>query len=175
MQAHRAYTSHKTRNIHTLAFDCKCHSFAQRSNPIAVMSKSLHTELLLKFDFVASHSLSVREDPHPHIWKIEAAISGSPVSGMIINLPEARAAMESIIAPLTNTYLNDAPTLTADAKAAPTCESLGAFFFSEFERLITEKFHAANPTLALKSIQVTLCEMNGFEWGAAKLVNPNTL
>lgn len=127
------------------------------------------TELLLKFEFHASHSLSVREVPHLHLWRMEVALMGEPRDGMIINLPEVRTAFETVIASLSQTYLNENPLLDASAKATPTCETLGAYFFRNFESILKRQFLPRNPTIKLKSVQVAICEPNGFEWGAAKL------
>jgi 6-pyruvoyl-tetrahydropterin synthase len=128
------------------------------------------TELLLKFEFLASHSLSVREEPHPHLWRMEVVLSGEPREGMIVNLPEVRTAFETVVASLSNTFLNKNPLLDASAKATPTCETLSAYFFRRFEDVLHRQFLLCNPTLKLKSVQVAICEPDGFEWGAAKLV-----
>ncbi len=128
------------------------------------------TELLLKFEFLASHSLSVREEPHAHLWRIEVVLSGEPRDGMIVNLPEVRTAFETVVASLSQTFLNENPLLDASAKATPTCETLSAYFFRRFEDVLHRQFLLCNPTLKLKSVQVAICEPDGFEWGAAKLV-----
>ncbi len=128
------------------------------------------TELLLKFEFLASHSLSVREEPHPHLWRMEVVLSGEPRDGMIVNLPEVRTAFETVVASLSNTFLNENPLLDASAKATPTCETLCAYFFRRFEDVLHRQFLLKNPTIKLKSVQVAICEPDGFEWGAAKLV-----
>jgi 6-pyruvoyl-tetrahydropterin synthase len=128
------------------------------------------TELLLKFEFLASHSLSVREEPHPHLWRMEVVLSGEPRDGMIVNLPEVRTAFETVVASLSQTFLNENPLLDASAKATPTCETLCAYFFRRFEDVLHRQFLLKNPTIKLKSVQVAICEPDGFEWGAAKLV-----
>lgn len=128
-------------------------------------------ELLLKFEFLASHSLSVREIPHPHLWRLEVVLLGEPREGMIVNLPEVRTAFEMIIALLSQTFLNENPLLDASAKASPTCETLCAYFFRQFEERLNCQFLSQNPTLKLKSVQVAICEPDGFEWGAARLLN----
>jgi 6-pyruvoyl-tetrahydropterin synthase len=128
------------------------------------------TELLLKFEFLASHSLSVREEPHPHLWRMEVVLSGEPREGMIVNLPEVRTAFETVVASLSQTFLNENPLLDASAKATPTCETLCAYFFRRFEDVLHRQFLLKNPTIKLKSVQVAICEPDGFEWGAAKLV-----
>ncbi len=127
------------------------------------------TELLLKFEFLASHSLSVREEPHLHLWRLEVVLLGEPREGMIANLPEVRTAFETVIASLSNTFLNENPLLDATAKASPTCETLCAYFFRSIEGILNRQFLLQNPTLKLKSVQVAICEPNGFEWGAARV------
>ena len=128
------------------------------------------TELLLKFEFLASHSLSVREEPHPHLWRMEVVLSGEPREGMIVNLPEVRTTFETVVASLSQTFLNENPLLDASAKATPTCETLSAYFFRRFEDVLHRQFLLRNPTLKLKSVQVAICEPDGFEWGAARVV-----
>ncbi len=127
------------------------------------------TELLLKFEFLASHSLSVREEPHLHLWRLEVVLLGEPREGMIVNLPEVRTAFETVIASLSNSFLNENPLLDAMAKASPTCETLCAYFFRSMEGVLNRQFLLHNPTLKLKSVQVAICEPNGFEWGAARV------
>jgi 6-pyruvoyl-tetrahydropterin synthase len=129
----------------------------------------VRTELILKFELTASHSLSAREEPHPHVWRIEAVVSGEPQNGFIINLPELRDAFERIIAPLRQTFLNDNPSLDASAQKTPTCETLAQFFYAKFNATIRNQFAQQNPTARTTSVQVAICEPNGFEWGAARL------
>lgn len=132
------------------------------------------TELLLKFEFFASHSLSVREEPHLHLWRLEVVLLGEPRAGMIVNLPEVRAAFDDVILPLSQTFLNDNPLLDAAAKASPTCETLCAHFFHSFTGVLNRRFVLQNPTLKLKSVQVAICEPDGFEWGAARLLSASS-
>jgi 6-pyruvoyl-tetrahydropterin synthase len=127
------------------------------------------TELFLRFEFLASHSLSVREEPHLHLWRVVVALGGEPQNGMIISLPDLRAAFAEILAPLEHTFLNDNRLLDADAQRAPTCETLSTFFFSTFSDVLQRQFAAQNPTVALRSVEVAICEPTGFEWGSAKL------
>ncbi len=127
------------------------------------------TELSLRFEFLASHSLSAREEPHLHLWRVVVALGGEPQNGMIISLPDLRAALEQLIAPLEHTFLNDNRLLDDDARRTPTCETLGAFFLRTFSDVVQRQFAAQNPTVALRSVEVALCEPTGFEWGSAKL------
>lgn len=126
-------------------------------------------ELILKFEFLASHSLSVREEPHMHLWRIETVLLGEPREGMIANLPEVRAAFEAVVVSLSESFLNENPLLDAATKSSPTCETLCAYFFRRFEDILHREFLLKNPTLKLKSVQIAICELDGFEWGAARL------
>jgi 6-pyruvoyl-tetrahydropterin synthase len=134
----------------------------------------MKTELFLRFEFPASHSLSVREEPHPHLWRVAVCLGGEPQNGMIISLPDLRAVFEQIMSPLKNSFLNDNQTLDRVAQESPTCETLAAFFFAAFERVLQNQFTVKNPTVALHSVEVALCEPDGFEWGSAKISTLST-
>jgi 6-pyruvoyl-tetrahydropterin synthase len=128
----------------------------------------VRTELCLKFEFCASHSLSVREAPHEHLWRVSVSLVGETRAGMILNLPDVRHAFENVLAPLQNTFLNENTHLPPDAQAAPTCETLSAFLFNAFHERLTKDFLSANPTVQLVSVEVAICEPDGFEWGSVK-------
>ncbi len=128
----------------------------------------VRTELCLKFEFCASHSLSVREVPHEHLWRVSVHLAGETRMGMILNLPDVRQAFEDVLAPLRNTFLNENAHLPAEAQAAPTCETLSAFFVDAFNERLTRDFLSANPTVQLVSVEVAICEPDGFEWGSVK-------
>lgn len=129
----------------------------------------VNTELILKFEMFAAHALSVREEPHLHLWRIEAVVSGEPQNGMIINLPELRNAFETIVKPLRQTFLNKNPCLNQEAQQTPTCETLAQFFLTKFNAVLATQFAEQNPTVKIKSILVAICEPDGAEWGAARL------
>lgn len=129
----------------------------------------MKTELILKFDFTASHSLENFEKPHPHIWRVEVGVTGEPIKGKIIDMFELRATFESVIAPLKDAYLNESKVLDPNASKFPTCETLSAYFYGKFEEMINSRLRSMNPTLKIKSVMVALCEMDGTERGAARL------
>lgn len=128
----------------------------------------MRTELCVRFEFVASHSLAVREEPHLHLWRIEACLSGEAQNGMIVNLQQLRSAFDAILSPLHETFLNENRLLPPEAQAAPTCETLSDYLFSAFSRCIEQEFLSHNPTLTLMSVEVTICEPDGFEWGSVR-------
>lgn len=121
-------------------------------------SNLFRTKLLLYFDFEASHSLDVREEPHPHLWKTILTFTGDPVKGRIIDFPTLEKAIRADLASLPGCYLNENPDLLADARAFPTGESLGPSIFTLIRERTVPKFREANPSLELLSVQVTLCE-----------------
>lgn len=130
----------------------------------------MKTELCLKFEFRASHSLSVREEPHPHLWRVAVSLCGETQRGMIVNLPDVRQAFEAVLAPLCESFLNENPVLPPEAQAAPTCETLSAYLFAAFEERLSREFAAQNPSVRLSSVEVAICEPDGFEWGSVKRV-----
>lgn len=126
--------------------------------------------LILKQTLLASHSLSVREEPHPHLFKFEIDFTGEPKNGMIVNLPELEASLGEIFKPFQSRYLNDCSALPEEARNFPTCETLGIAFAQMIEGSLIPTFSLENPTLKLVSVLVTLCEPDGREYGSAKIV-----
>jgi 6-pyruvoyl-tetrahydropterin synthase len=84
----------------------------------------VRTELCLKFEFCASHSLSVREVPHEHLWRVGVHLAGETRAGMILNLPDVRRAFEDVLAPLRNTFLNENTSGAGWKKACKNYTSL---------------------------------------------------
>lgn len=129
----------------------------------------MKTELFVKLDFTASHSLGPDDKPHPHLWRVEARTLGEARQGKIVDLPEFRNALEEVTAGLKNTFLNENPRLDTSARAYPTCETLGTFFLNTFDSLIQKRFLSVNPTVRLISVTVTLFDANGAEIGATRV------
>lgn len=129
----------------------------------------MKTKLILNFEFIASHSLSVREVPHNHLWRIKAVIEGEPQSGMILNMVDVRQHFKKATDLLANTYLNTNPNLPSEANANPTCETLAAHLFTSFGNILDHQFRIQNPSVYLDAIEVELYEPNGYEWGSARL------
>ena len=132
-------------------------------------SPPLRTKLILNFEFIASHSLGVREVPHNHLWRIKVTIAGKPQQGMILNMVDVRQQFKQVIDGLANCHLNDCVNLNPPARTTPTCEALAAYFYETFSLILSEKFVAQNPSVQLAAIEVELYEPNGHEWGSARL------
>jgi 6-pyruvoyl-tetrahydropterin synthase len=135
------------------------------------------TELLLKFIFEASHSLADYEVPHPHLWILKLAVGGRPIQGRIIDIVRLRARIDQLIQGLKLTYLNDNPTVSDEVREFPTCETLSQYFYGQIQALLAHDFAPANPSVALTSVTIAICEMDGTEMGAARLFteqNPGT-
>ena len=121
-------------------------------------SSLFRTKLLVYFDFEASHSLDVREEPHPHLWKTVLTFTGDPIRGRIIDFPALESAIAEDLRPFPNTYLNENSSLLPEARKFPTCESLGASIFTILRERTVARFRNENPTLTVLSVQVQLCE-----------------
>lgn len=134
----------------------------------------MKTELIVKFKWIASHSLAGFENPHPHIWHLEAVLSGTPKNGKIVDIVELREKIKALIAPLENQYLNDCLEVSPEVREFPTCETLCAFFESKLSELILKIRSQHNSSLRLVSILVDLCEMDGTEMGAVRLSPPHS-
>lgn len=127
----------------------------------------LRTTLIIRHQITASHSLEGNEKPHPHLWKIEARISGEPVRGRIIDLPELEKALIADTEVLEGVYLNECQEVDEATRGFPTCESLGASLLRSWDQRVLPRFRAGNPSLRIASVQVTLCDPDGREYGAA--------
>ena len=127
-------------------------------------------ELLLKFPFEASHSLAGYEEPHPHLWRLEAGITGKMIEGKIVDMISLRSSIQKVLEPLILTYLNENIFVSPDVRKFPTCESLCEFFSTEINRVLLHEFQFQNPSIQLSSILVAICEMDGTETGAVKTV-----
>ncbi|NJM57660.1 MAG: hypothetical protein HC857_09785 [Synechococcales cyanobacterium RU_4_20] len=140
------------------------------STPVSgLASGPLKTQLILNFELIASHSLSVRETPHNHLWRIKVIIAGEPQEGMILNMVDVRLRFKTVIEQLANSHLNDNPNLPPQAAQTPTCETLAAHFYTVFSEVLARDFLVQNPSVQLSAIEVELYEPNGHEWGSARL------
>jgi 6-pyruvoyl-tetrahydropterin synthase len=122
------------------------------------MSSLFKTKLLVYFDFEASHSLDVREEPHLHLWKTVLTFTGEPVKGRIIDFPSLESAIHVDLKTLPNSYLNENADLLPEGRAFPTCETLGASIYTILREKTVARFRAENPTITVVSVQVQLCE-----------------
>ena len=123
----------------------------------------MYTTVIVPFEFYASHSLSVREKPHNHYWTLKLFVKGIPKNGMVIDILKLRQLTDPYVEKLVDTYLNDNPALTEEQAACPTCEMLAAYFYEHVSQAL-EGFNAE-----LKAVEVELRELEGKEWGAARL------
>ena len=82
---------------------------------------------------------------------------------MVVDILKLREITDPCVETLSETYLNENPALTEEQAAYPTCEMLAAHFF----------FHVSSKlrTLGVKlsAVEVELRELEGKEWGAARL------
>ncbi len=129
----------------------------------------MKSELILKFEFEASHSLSDYEVPHPHIWRLEISVSGVPIEGRIIDIVALRGRVEKTLKGLTLTYLNENSWVDSQVRASPTCETLSQYFYNELSQLISIEFLPMNSSLCLESIEVAICDMDRNELGSVRL------
>jgi 6-pyruvoyl-tetrahydropterin synthase len=129
---------------------------------------SSRPELILSFMFRASHALSGYEKPHPHYWTLQLAISGEITRGMIVDMVLLRARVQSLIAPLENQYLNEATALDEASRAAPTCETLSAYFSLRLSELLKREFIDTYPTLNLEWTAIAIHEEDKTEMGRVR-------
>ena len=132
----------------------------------------MKAELIFKFRFSASHSLSGYEVQHPHLWNLELSLAGNPKDGKIVDMIEFRERITQLVAPLESQYLNELQAVSAEVRRVPTCETLCLYFAEEINKLIRLDFLTQNPSLVLSSVAVEICDMNGVAVGAVKLSDP---
>ena len=125
----------------------------------------MYTTVIVPFEFYASHSLSVREKPHNHYWTLKLFVRGIPKGGMVIDILKLRQLTDPYVEELADTYLNENSVLTEEQAACPTCEMLAAYFYTHVSQAIEELDVGAE----LKAVEVELRELEGKEWGAARL------
>ena len=125
----------------------------------------MYTTVIVPFEFYASHSLSVREKPHNHYWTLKLFVRGTPKDGMVIDILKLRQLTDPSVEQLADTYLNENPALTEEQSACPTCEMLAAYFYTHVSQALEELDAGAE----LKAVEVELRELEGKEWGAARL------
>lgn len=128
----------------------------------------MKTELILKFSFLASHSLAQYEKPHPHLWKLEMAVSGETNNGMLVDMMLLKAGIEKIIEPLKSQYLNDCNSVGSIVREFPTCETLSLFFWEKLQNLLEIEFLPQNRSLKVSSVAITICNLDGEELGAVR-------
>ncbi len=125
----------------------------------------MYTTVIVPFEFYASHSLSVREKPHNHYWTLKLFVRGTPKDGMVIDILKLRQLTDPYVENLADTYLNENSVLTEEQAACPTCEMLAAYFYTH----VSQAIEALNANAELKAVEVELRELEGKEWGAARL------
>ncbi len=131
-------------------------------------------ELLVKFQFIASHSLAGHEAPHPHRWNLEVVISGEPHEGKVVDMILFRSKILDLVQPLESQYLNESTLVTPAVRQFPTCETLSIYFMEKLKNTVLPSLLTHNPTVLFSSIQVGLCGMDGVETGAVRLLGFNT-
>ncbi len=130
---------------------------------------ALGLKLYLPFEFVASHSLSGFEKPHPHLWKFELEVTGPPVNGKIVDLYKLGELVQVELKSFEGTYLNENPRLPQVARDFPTCESLAQAFYGFFEKQWLQIFRGENPELRILSVKTSLLDVETKNvWGSAR-------
>jgi 6-pyruvoyl-tetrahydropterin synthase len=129
---------------------------------------SSRPELILSFMFSASHTLSGYETPHAHFWTLQLAVSGEIVGGMIVDMVKLRSGVQALITPLEGMYLNDLSLLDTSSRAAPTCETLSAYFSDRLKDLLSREFLDVNPSLNLEWTAIAIHELDKTEMGRVR-------
>jgi 6-pyruvoyl-tetrahydropterin synthase len=129
----------------------------------------MRIELLLNFNFEASHSLVGYEEPHPHLWNLEIAFTGTPIDGKIVDMVSLRVSLQNLIDPIIKTYLNENGHVDESVRAFPTCETLSQHFLTQSQNLIDQHYCSHNSSLRVSSVRIGICDLNGCEAGAVKI------
>ena len=92
-------------------------------------------------------------------------VRGTPKDGMVIDILKLRQLTDPYVEKLADTYLNENPVLTEEQAACPTCEMLAAYFYTH----VSQSLEELDVDAELKAVEVELRELEGKEWGAARL------
>ncbi|MBI1860630.1 MAG: 6-carboxytetrahydropterin synthase [Deltaproteobacteria bacterium] len=122
-------------------------------------------ELTVNTTLTATHSLSEREQPHAHIWKVRVCVTGELESGRVLSLPEMKRWLDGILAPLQNTFLNEQPILDEDSRQEPTCENMSRFLFEKMSGALELMPSLAARRVLVAWVQVAVIEHDGSELG----------
>ena len=82
---------------------------------------------------------------------------------MVVDILKLRQITDPYVEKLSDTYLNENPVLTEEQAACPTCEMLATYFYSYVSDELQEF------DVQLSAVEVELRELEGKEWGAARL------
>ena len=82
---------------------------------------------------------------------------------MVVDILKLRQITDPYVEKLADTYLNENTALTEEQAACPTCEMLAAYFYAH----VSEELGALD--VQLSAVEVELRELEGKEWGAARL------
>ena len=107
--------------------------------------------------FKASHSLAGFETPHFHLWKMSVCFTSDfPMKeDRILDLVFLQNTIQEITRPIQGCYLNTTLAFS------PTSENMTAWLW--------DRVTAVLPDAPLKSIQITLCSLDGEAMGSATL------
>ena len=125
-------------------------------------------ELTVHTTLTATHSLSEREHPHPHVWRIQVCVSGPLEKGRVLSLPDMKRWLDEILAPIQNTYLNDNLRLDSDTKREPTCENLCVYIYDHMYFAIDRMPEVAKRRVKVVWVQVAVLEQGGVELGSVR-------
>ncbi len=123
----------------------------------------MNLALTVRYDFNASHSLSMKETAHLHYFELYAEMkSTSPIQqGVIVNMVEVKEFLATICKPIAGTYLNTNSVLPPSAKEFPTTENISEFLWNECVRL--------KPKWPWSALTLVLKEPSGEEWGRVRV------
>ena len=123
------------------------------------------TELFVKLQFSAMHSLEENEAVHPHIWRVLVGLRGEVENGRILSLPLARTLFDEALGQIRNSLLNENLRLNTATRKNPTCENLCEFLFQEFSKVLKS---VAESRSFVHSVEVGVIEEDGVELGFAR-------
>ncbi len=117
--------------------------------------KPKNLNLSVFHEFKASHSLPGFDTPHFHTWKVAATFhSALPLQGSkLLDLVGLQQMLEKMTKPLSGQYLNEQFTFD------PTSEKIAEWFWDQISLAV--------PSVALQSVAITLCDLEGNASGSA--------
>ncbi len=125
-------------------------------------------ELTVNTELRAQHFLAEREEPHPHLWKVQVCASGPLENGRVISLPQFKKAVDEVLQPFQRQLLNGHLRLDADTASVPTCENLSKFLYSQLRTIIESLNQPCRPTVEILWVRVAVLESDGLELGSVR-------
>ena len=112
----------------------------------------MYTTVIVPFEYYASHSLSLRANPHDRHSTLKLFVRGIRKDGMGIDILTLRPLTDPYPEKLADIHLNENSVLVKEQAARPTSEMLAAYFYMR----VSETIEKSDANAELKVVEVKL-------------------